>query len=42
VAAEGKQLLTRADSLPQTLYRIRSKPSAPLLLSVSLRVGAGD
>lgn len=42
VAAEGKQLLTRADSLPQTLYRIRSKPGAPLLLSVSLRVGAGD
>jgi hypothetical protein len=42
VAAEGKQLLTRADSLPQTLYQIRSKPRAPLLLSVSLRVGASD
>ena len=39
-AAEGKGLLTRADSLPQTLYRIRSRPGTPLLLSVPLRVGA--
>ncbi|HYJ45011.1 MAG TPA: DUF4384 domain-containing protein [Pyrinomonadaceae bacterium] len=41
-AAKGNRLLTRADSLPQTLYRIRSKPGAPLLLSVPLRVRAGD
>ena len=40
-AAEGKQVLTQTDSPPQSLYRIRSKPGAPLLLSVPLRVGAG-
>jgi hypothetical protein len=37
-AALGKQLLTQADSLPQTIYRIRSKPGAPLILSVPLRI----
>ena len=38
-AAEGKQLLTQADSLPQSIFRIRSKPGTPLILSVPLRIG---
>jgi hypothetical protein len=37
-AAQGKQLLTQTDSLPQTLFRARSKPGTPLLLSVPLRI----
>jgi hypothetical protein len=41
-AAEGKQLLTQADSLPQTIFRIRSKPGTPLILSVPLRIGKGS
>ncbi len=38
-AGRRKALLTQADSLPQTIYRIRSKPGAPLLLTVPLRIG---
>ena len=37
-AAEGKQLLTQSDSLPQTIFRVRSEPGTPLLFSVRLRV----
>jgi hypothetical protein len=37
-AAEGKRLLTRSDPMPQSIYRVRSKPGAPLLLSVFLRI----
>ena len=37
-AAEGKRLLTRSDPMPQSIYRVRSKPGAPLLLSMFLRI----
>lgn len=37
-AAEGKRLLTRSDPMPQSIYRVRSKPGEPLLLSVFLRI----
>jgi hypothetical protein len=37
-AAQGKQMLTRSDPMPQSIYRVRSKPGAPLLLSVFLRI----
>jgi hypothetical protein len=37
-AAQGKQLLTRSDPMPQSIYRVRSKPGEPLLLSVFLRI----
>jgi hypothetical protein len=41
-AAAGKRLLTRSDPMPQSLYRVRSKPGAPLLLSVFLRIKPPD
>ena len=37
-AAEGKRLMTRSDPMPQSIYRVRSKPGTPLLLSVFLRI----
>ena len=37
-AAQGKRLLTRSDPMPQSIYSVRSKPGAPLLLSVFLRI----
>jgi len=37
-AAEGRRLLTRSDPMPQSIYRVRSKPGEPLLLSVFLRI----
>jgi hypothetical protein len=37
-AAEGRRLLTRSDPMPQSIYRVRSKPGAPLLLSMFLRI----
>lgn len=37
-AAEGKRLLTRSDPMPQAIYRVRSKPGTPLLLSVFLHI----
>jgi len=42
MAGEGKALLTQADSLPQTIYRVQSKPGKPLLLSVPLRIGKAN
>lgn len=38
-AADGERLLTQADDLPQTLYRVAAKPGEPLLVSVSLKIG---
>lgn len=35
---EGARLLTQEDDLPQTLYRITSKPGQPLLVSIPLRI----
>jgi hypothetical protein len=37
-AAEGRRLLTRSDPMPQSIYRVRSKPGEPLLLSFFLRI----
>jgi hypothetical protein len=37
-AAQGQRLLTRSDPMPQSIYRVRLKPGAPLLLSVFLRI----
>ena len=37
-AAEGKRLLVQGDPLPQTIYRVETRPGAPLLVSVSLRI----
>jgi hypothetical protein len=36
-AAQGR-LLTQADELPQTLYRVLSAPGAPVVISVSLKI----
>jgi hypothetical protein len=33
------KLLTRDDPLPQTMYRVRSKPGEPLLVKVPIRMG---
>lgn len=41
-AAVGKRLLTRSDPMPQSIYRVRSKPGAPLLLSLFLRIKPQD
>jgi len=41
-AAEGRRLLTRSDPMPQSIYRVRSQPGAPLLLSVFLRIRPQD
>jgi hypothetical protein len=35
---EGARLLTQEDDLPQTLYRIMTKPGQPLLVSIPLRI----
>ena len=37
-AAQGR-LLTQADELPQTLYRVLSAPGAPVMISVPLKIG---
>ncbi|MCI0336857.1 MAG: DUF4384 domain-containing protein [Acidobacteria bacterium] len=36
---DGARLLTQEDELPQTLYRIVTRPGNPLLINVSLRIG---
>jgi len=36
-AAQGR-LLTQADDLPQTLYRVLSAPGSPVLISVPLKI----
>jgi hypothetical protein len=38
VAAAQGRLLTQADELPQTLYRVLSAPGAPALISLTLRI----
>lgn len=37
-AGENKRLLTQGDPLPQTIYRVKSKPGNPLLLVMPLRI----
>jgi hypothetical protein len=37
-AGENKRLLTQADPLPQTIYRVKTKPGNPLLLVMPLRI----
>jgi hypothetical protein len=36
-AAQGR-LLTQADALPQTLYRVRSSPGSPVMISLTLKI----
>ena len=36
-AAQGR-LLTQADELPQTLYRVLSSPGSPALISLTLKI----
>ncbi|MCX6591166.1 MAG: DUF4384 domain-containing protein [Acidobacteria bacterium] len=36
---DSSKLLTRDDPLPQTMYRVRSKPGEPLLVKVPIRMG---
>ncbi|HXG68782.1 MAG TPA: hypothetical protein VNO70_27035 [Blastocatellia bacterium] len=37
-AEDGERLLTQADDLPQTLYRVAAKKGEPLLVTVSLKI----
>ena len=39
-ARSGNRVLTQDDSLPQTIYRILTKPNQPLLLTIPLSIGA--
>ncbi len=36
---DGARILTQDDELPQTLYRVISRPGQPLLIAVPLRIG---
>jgi hypothetical protein len=36
---EGSRLLTQEDELPQTLYRVITKPGSPILVNLPLRIG---
>lgn len=37
-AARGGRLLTKDDPLPQTMYRVKSKPGDPVMLDVRLKI----
>jgi hypothetical protein len=37
-AGEGKRVLTQEDPLPQTIYHVRVKPGAPVVVHVPLRI----
>jgi hypothetical protein len=39
LAATGREVLTRQDSLPQSIYRVLARPSQPLLLTIPLSIG---
>ena len=38
-AAVAGQVLTQADELPQTLFRVAARPGSPLLVAVPLKIG---
>lgn len=38
-AASGRGSLTQDDSLPQTIYRVMTKPDQPLLITIPLSIG---
>jgi len=38
-ARSGNGVLTRDDSLPQTIYRVLAKPNQPLLVTIPLSIG---
>ena len=39
-AASGQGSLTQDDSLPQTIYRVMTKPDQPLLITIPLSIGS--
>jgi hypothetical protein len=41
-ADKGERRLMQGDPLPQTIYLLKAKPGAPMMLRVSLRVAPGS